>query len=203
MEYQENKIVMVPECDYVPIQEHTGLKKRLAEAEKLLSDAVNLPDGGCGAIYPPAMLLRGRAKKFLTPTLPTLAPEIVSESGKLIPNTWMTPEQTQDLCDWSAKKMGYSIVGMDDDGNLLAYKKDEYKGEEYEYFCIWRPDNPETGQIWQFIERMIDLGYELRFCGPVGPNYSYSAEFIDGKEVIDPNPCLGILLAAKATEEVK
>lgn len=60
---------------------------------------------------------------------------------------------------------------------------------------LWEPNQPSTGQIWQFIGKMVELGYELRLYKPTGKSFQYSAEFMDDKTVLDDNPCLAILRA--------
>jgi hypothetical protein len=115
--------------------------------------------------------------------------------------------EIQGLRDWSAEK----IMGWYKKGNDNHYwwcsPNHSMPDSKYnrEYFGLWKsdkeqwqPDNPDTGQIWKFIDKMVDLGYELRLYKPTGKKYQYSAEFIDDKFILDDNPCVAILKAAYA-----
>ena len=68
----------------------------------------------------------------------------------------------------------------------------------------WQPDNPSTGQIWLLVEKMREDGWNLLLHNDTCST-RYRAEF-DGlgnksaRTGFDTNPCLAILLAARATE---
>lgn len=113
----------------------------------------------------------------------------------------MTTDEIQELRDWAARKMGWIpdttnryYINLHGPYNNIQVKID---------VLSWLPDNPATGQIWMLVEKLRDEGWEFRLenCD------SYLAQFVrvaNDKLVsfdeINPNPCLAILKAARATE---
>lgn len=63
----------------------------------------------------------------------------------------------------------------------------------------FRPDKPETGQIWMVVEKMRELGWILNWNNELLTNYYarfYNYELGIELTALDPNPCLAILQAA-------
>ena len=117
----------------------------------------------------------------------------------------MTPEELQELRDWSARKVGWEYRNLSD----TWYHPQEHKtilSEEWENF--WLPDRPESGQIWMLIGRMLKLGWEFQLL-TIANGYEANFSFNHGKFLIngdietygsDLNPCIATIKAAKATE---
>ena len=115
----------------------------------------------------------------------------------------MTPEDLQELRDWSALKMGWFYCG-NKDGFTTFSTKEEFEGEIYDkiFSLIWTPDT-DLNQAFQVVERMREKGWFIMLHNDTG-NAGYRAEFDKhgmkkGYGRTD-NPCLAILLAARATE---
>lgn len=106
----------------------------------------------------------------------------------------------EDLREWSATRvMGWHELSYSDCWISEASKREYLKKD-------WKPDLPETGQIWQFVERMRELGWVF-MCDNEGPWDAIfwhvsdrTNKFFHGH---DANPCLAILKAAKAALEGK
>lgn len=114
----------------------------------------------------------------------------------------MTPKAPQDLRDWSAQAiMGWVLRDHEAVGPAW-YDGDRFQMRQKD----WRPDAPESPakQILMFVKRMRELGwaYEIKSWED-GHRCIFGKGRWRDKErgfAIDPNPCLAILLAAKATE---
>ena len=114
----------------------------------------------------------------------------------------MTPEEIQELREWSALKMEWvesTPFGME----WMGPELDKLYGIDK---TDWLPDRPESGQIWMLVERMRELGYEVKLVtGLIGQKPHYLCQMwssMDNEiEEFDPNPCLAILKAAKVTEQ--
>lgn len=68
----------------------------------------------------------------------------------------------------------------------------------------WHPEDGDSNQIWMIIDKMHEFGYTFSFYRFVGP-IPYIAKFMKIYEYRgeDENPCIAILLAAKAALETK
>jgi len=115
----------------------------------------------------------------------------------------MTEPTMQDLRDWSAE----NVMGWADWGSFYTFPDTPseivYTKEDISFGPAWRPDDPTTGQIWMFVDRMRELGYlfDLTYYTIYGVILDYwTASFYDGNSVKkswgkDTNPCHAILLA--------
>ena len=129
----------------------------------------------------------------------------------------MTPEEIQELRDWSARKMGWErgpYVRQISRNHINPVAEDAYFNKQGGFVCYvkdWLPDRPESGQIWMLVDRMRDLGWGLNyqvyqdyyvayFQPLVRPSSELGASY-NVKAIVGIEPCLAILKAARATEE--
>lgn len=121
----------------------------------------------------------------------------------------MTPEELQELRDWAGRKIGLVPHTIKD--KTCWIKFDELEPSSYSLVAFdWQPDNPQTGQIDMFINRMLELGfdYEMILYADDKENEIKFRKLTQEDDYIGiernfkkADKCLAILKAARATED--
>jgi hypothetical protein len=129
----------------------------------------------------------------------------------------MTPKELQKLRDWAAGVMGFKIYKgpiFEKDITIfpcvisykgrLVYMESGTHGER----VWWCPDDPTTGQIWMIVERMRELGFNWWDIQTYQDKWyvriikdGIEGMYYNGEGSLNTNPCIAILLVAKATED--
>ena len=115
----------------------------------------------------------------------------------------MTPEEIQELRDWSARKMGWYL----DPKTTLEPNYRNVANMFAIYVKDWHPDT-DLNQCFLLVEKMREEGFYLRLDD--NTDNHYIADFYDDNGLFyrdskgsgfSDNPALAIIMAAKATEE--
>ena len=116
----------------------------------------------------------------------------------------MTEPTIEELRRWSAEDlMGCKVTFLPFDPGNYWYEKD---GEVKYWQHEWKPDRPESGQIWMVIEKMRELGWWLDLTTNDKDEIDTYAEFKQSGRYRNSgrhsdDPCLAILKAAHAAKE--